>query len=133
MIYFPADCPQNFGFLPLFRMSQHIAKCFYLLFLINRPYLLRHPPQINCPSETVKCLDSKITIRILALPEWSLNDGSNSPGREPSQPPTQAAQEKPEPNSRIQSSFIGSFCPGVSSPHLHGQVYFTESLSETAP
>jgi len=25
---------------------------------------------------------------------------------------------------------IGSFCPGISSPHLHGQVYFTESLSE---
>jgi len=42
---------------------------------------MRNPPQINCPSGTVKCLDSKITIRILALPEWSLNDGSGYPGR----------------------------------------------------
>ena len=94
---------------------------------------MRHPPQINCPPETVKCLDSKITIRILALQEWYLTDGSSVPERTPSKPPTYTAQVKPEPNSRIQSSFIGSFCPGLGSPHLHGtSLFHRASLRDSA-
>ncbi|TKY50389.1 hypothetical protein E2542_SST27851 [Spatholobus suberectus] len=42
-------------------------------------------------------------------------------------------EEKPKPNPRKSESFIGSFCPGAGSPHLHRHVYFTESLSETVP
>jgi hypothetical protein len=48
----------------------------------------RLSPQKNCPPETVKCPDSRITMRILASPEWSLTDGSNFPGRKSSMPPT---------------------------------------------
>ncbi|KAG9438477.1 hypothetical protein H6P81_021583 [Aristolochia fimbriata] len=39
----------------------------------------------------------------------------------------------PKPIPGNSKSFIGSFCPGAGSPHLHRHVYFTESLSETVP
>lgn len=68
-------------------MFQHIAK-FAFYFTIEASHNLRRPPQSNCPPETVKRPDSRIAIRILASPEWSLTDGSSPPGRELSTPPT---------------------------------------------
>ena len=94
---------------------------------------MRLPPQKNCPPETFKRPDRRNAIRILVLPEWYLTVSSNSPGRESSTLPTYSAQEKPKPNSRIQSSFIGSFCPGVDNPHLHGiSLFHRVSLRDSA-
>jgi hypothetical protein len=94
---------------------------------------MRFPPQKNCPPETVKRPDSRNAIRILVFQEWYLTDDSNFPGRKSSQSTTYTAQEKPKPNFKIQSSFIGSFCPGVNSPHLHGTSLFHRvSLRDSA-
>eukprot|EP01026_Neomeris_dumetosa_P023635 TRINITY_DN19_c6_g1_i12.p1 TRINITY_DN19_c6_g1~~TRINITY_DN19_c6_g1_i12.p1 ORF type:complete len:222 (+),score=-29.19 TRINITY_DN19_c6_g1_i12:954-1619(+) len=99
---------------------------------------LRYLLGVYRPSKTAhlqlsNVLFQGIIIRILALPEWSLTVGSRLPESKRSQPPTQTAQEKPEPNCRLQQSFIGSFCPGVGNQHLHQYFYFTESISETVP
>ena len=61
------------------RRFQHIAKLCLPCYQESTP-LSRFPPQKNYPPDTVKCPDSRITIRILALSEWSLKNGSTLPG-----------------------------------------------------
>src|SRR3569833_3365880 len=98
------------------------------MFPYKHPIKLRCSPQTNCPPENVKRPDSRIAIRILALPEWSLNDGSRCAKTHPSKPPTKTTQKKPKPKTKKQTNNKKTNKPGVGSPHLHEQVYFTESL-----
>ncbi|KAG0495205.1 hypothetical protein HPP92_006199 [Vanilla planifolia] len=64
-------------------------------------------------------------VRILTLPVVS-HDGSCLG---PSSPPPKPDRKGPS-QSQKQYSFMVSFYAGVSSPHLHRHVYFTEPLFE---
>jgi hypothetical protein len=82
----------------------------------------RRPPQSNCPTDTVRRLDSQ---------ESTLELMQQKGGISPMAPPELAPRDQHEPNISLQSRFTGSFRLAAGTWHLHHDYNFTGLVLET--